>query len=369
MTSNTIIIVDPDREFSESTKKFLLSQGFRVSLASNGRQAVRKIAAAPTLLVLLCPELPDMDGGSFLKKLQEIAPHQAVLVTGLRPKEEMDALVEGGVMDFSPKPIPQDALLKAIREAAALFNPLTPDLNQENDALLQKFFPFLIHELRNPLQAIGGAVSIIEKRSNLKDKALSQSLRIIKEEVQFINGFIQNCLGFIRPLNKGFWIEIDLPELVSECLKRIDYMYEGMNEGIHIQTDFAPSLPTIQANYEEIKEVLLNLLKNAIEAMEQGETKKLMIRIISKTFQGSGWLILTISDRGRGIREDQWHHLGTPFFTTKLRGTGLGLAICHKIIVERHKGKMMIEGQEGEGTTITIKLPVRSGPLRAGDKG
>jgi signal transduction histidine kinase len=367
MDSKPILIVDPDREFTESTKRFLRSQGYRVSCAFNGKQAVKKINTDSPFLALLCLDLPDMESRSLLSRINEVAPNLAILATSLCKEEEIQELIERGVVDFFPKPIDQTDLLNAVKMAASFFNPMIQDMGGDESSLIQKFFPFLIHELRNPLQAIGGAVSIIEKRSNLKDKPLSQSLRIIKEEVQFINGFVQNCLDFIRPLNKSFWIEFDLPELVSECLKRLSYMFQEKIDGITVNTYFESPLPKVYANYEEIKEVLLNLMKNAVEAMDQSETKVLMIKVIPRTLYGSGWVDMVISDQGRGIRQDQIQHLGTPFFTTKLRGNGLGLAICHRIIVDRHKGKMMIESQEGKGTAITIKLPVKS-KLRNGEE-
>ena len=367
MSSNTILIIDSDREFSESTKRFLRAQGYRVSCASNGKQAVKKIAAEAPLLALLCLDLPDMETGPLLKRISEVAPNLAILATSQIKAEDIHEMIDRGVIDFFPKPIDPSDLLNAVKNAASLFNPLRMELGQDKSSLMQKFFPFLIHELRNPLQAIGGAVSIIEKRSNLKDKPLSQSLRIIQEEVQYINGFIQNCLDFIRPLNKSFWIEVDLQELVVQSLKRLSYMFQEAIDGVTITTYFDASLPKVYANYEEIKEVLLNIFKNAVEAMDQSETKALTIKVTHKTLYGSGWVDVAVSDQGRGIGQDQVQHLGTPFFTTKLRGTGLGLAICHRIIVDRHKGKMMIESREGQGTTVTIKLPVRAAVPAAGE--
>jgi signal transduction histidine kinase len=362
MTSNHVLIIDPDRDFAESTRKFLRAQGFQVSCVSNGKQAIKKINPGSTLVALLCLELPDMKWQDLLIRINEVAPDLAVIATSLCQEEENKDLIDLGVIDFFSKPINQSDLLESIRSTVSLFQPMRMEMGIDEDSLVKKFFPFLIHELRNPLQAIGGAVSIIEKRSDLNDKPLSQSIQIIKEEVQYINGFIQNCLDFIRPSNKNFWIEFDLTELVSQCLNRLAYIFENSFEGISINTYFEPSLPKVYANYEEIKEVVLNLLKNAVEAMDQSDTKVLMIRVTHKGLSGSGWADVRIQDQGRGIRQDQVENLGTPFFTTKLRGTGLGLAICHKIIVERHKGKMMIERLEDQGTAVTIKLPVRSAP-------
>ena len=92
--------------------------------------------------------------------------------------------------------------------------------------------------------------------------------------------------------------------------------------------------------------------------MNQSPTKELTIKMINKALHNSGWVDIIIGDNGLGIKKENIKKLGTPFFTTKIRGTGLGLAICHRIIVDRHKGKMLIESEEGKGTTVTIRLPV-----------
>ncbi len=238
MTSNTILIIDPDREFAESTKKFLLSHGYQVSLAFNGNQAIKKISSDPPLLALLSVELPGMDGGNLLKRIHEIVPHQVILLTVLGKEKEVADLINYGVLDFFSKPIENKNLLRAIKNVSTLFKPMNNDPGQEGGSLLHQFFPFLIHELRNPLQAIGGAVSIIEKRSNVKDKALIQSLRIIREEVQYLSGFVQKCLDFIRPLNKNFWTKVDLNELILQSVQMITYMYHETIGDIKIDTPF-----------------------------------------------------------------------------------------------------------------------------------
>lgn len=368
MTSNTILIIDLDREFAESTKKFLLSHGYRVSLALNGNQAIKEISSDPPLLALLSSELPGMDSGNLLKRIHEIAPHQVILLTVSGKKNEVADFINYGVLDFFSKPIENTNLLRAIKNVSTLFKPMISDPGLEENSLLHQFFPFLIHELRNPLQAIGGAVSIIEKRSNSKDKALIQSLRIIREEVQYLSGFVQKCLDFIRPLNKNFWTQVDLNELILQSVRMITCMYHETIGDIKMDTHFDPYLPKVYANYEEIKEVLLNLLKNSIEAMDQSPSKKMTIKMVNKTLHDSGWVDIIIGDTGSGIKKENIKNLGTPFFTTKLRGTGLGLAICHKIIVDRHKGKMMIESEEGKGTTITLRLPVNPLPRNPKDK-
>ena len=135
-------------------------------------------------------------------------------------------------------------------------------------------------------------------------------------------------------------------------------MFQETTGDLKMLTDFDPDLPKVYVNYEEIKQVLLNCMKNGVEAMNQSSLKELTIKTTKKVFNQAGWVEIIISDTGLGIKNENLELIGTPFFTTKIRGTGLGLAICHRIIVDRHKGKILIESEEAKGTTVTIKLPL-----------
>jgi signal transduction histidine kinase len=127
-----------------------------------------------------------------------------------------------------------------------------------------------------------------------------------------------------------------------------------------------PHLPEISINYEEIKQAFLNLVKNSLESMPDGG--ELIIETSLKTTAQGEFISIVFSDRGSGIRREDLKHLFRPFFTTKVRGSGLGLAICYRIIVERHKGKLNIESEEGKGTKIIVELPIHPGRDIHGEK-
>ncbi|MEW6184536.1 MAG: ATP-binding protein [Thermodesulfobacteriota bacterium] len=354
----SVFIVDPDRDFLKSTEKFLTSRGYTVLTAWNGTQALKKISAtASPLLALVSLRLHDVSGEVLIKRLHEHSPDLAIILTDIG-EEPSANYMQFGVIDFLPKPIDQEVLISAVRNIPTILNPLVEDEGKEGTGLLAQFFPFLVHELRNPLQAIGGALTIIEKRTDLQDQPLAQSINIIKDEVQHLTGFVQKCLDFVRPVNKDFTLETDLNELIRLCLKMVTYMMPGTAERVEIAAELDPQLPKVYVNYEEIKHVLLNCLKNSMEAMQKRPAPKLQLLTTSKVLNQSGWVEIHIRDSGEGIKKENLKLIGTPFFTTKIRGTGLGLAVCNRIIADRHKGKVLIESEEGKGTEITIKLPL-----------
>ena len=130
--------------------------------------------------------------------------------------------------------------------------------------------------------------------------------------------------------------------------------------------DFDLNIPKIQANYEELKRAFLNILKNSFEAI--GEDGKIHIQTKFIPDPAPGAVEISFSDNGTGVKKENLKDLFTPFFTTKLRGTGLGLAICHRIIAERHGGKISIQSEEGNGATIKVQLPAGAKPQHSGGR-
>ena len=117
-----------------------------------------------------------------------------------------------------------------------------------------------------------------------------------------------------------------------------------------------PKLPKVLANYEEMKQAFLNIVKNAFEAMAEGG--ELMIKAYPRSDTDTDWVRIVFSDSGLGIKKEDSKNLFNPFFTTKLRGTGLGLALSKRIIEERHQGRIDVESEEGKGTSVIVELPV-----------
>ena len=360
-----ILIVDDNIEFAKTVARTLEKEGFQVSLASDGNAAILAASNESPDLVLLDLKLPDIPGVELLRIMKSINENVAVIIITAYGGERVAIdLMKAGAIDFLSKPFNFEDLLNAINNAFKISDAQKEDKKHERYPHLEKFFPFLAHEIRNPLHAISGALAIIQRRSDLKDEILGQSVRVIQEEVQHLNEFVQECLDFVRPPSESRFVEIDINEVISFIVNTMPHRFEELSQKIRVTTDLASQLPKFFGNYEEIKQALLNIVRNGLEAMDEGG--EFIIRTSFQLEPKPGWVRVTLVDHGLGMKEDNLQFLFHPFFTTKPRGTGLGLAICKRVIVERHHGKIQIESLEGKGTTVTVELPIerRSKPRK-----
>jgi len=358
-----ILVVDDNREFVNFIRRALEDRAYQISVAFDGKTAIEKALLEVPELVLLDLKLPDLSGEEVLQRVKEINKNIAIIViTGHGGEQVAVEMMKRGAIDFISKPVEYDVLLKAIENALEMRDHQLEDHHLNRYASLEKFFPFLAHEIRNPLHAISGALAIIQRRSDRKDELLGQSIKIIHEEVQHLNNFVQECLNFVRPPDRIRFNEVDMNELMGVVITMVSHMLELESNNIRVVSEMDPHLPKIYANYEEMKHALVNIVKNAFESMPEGG--ELTIQTL-RNVDSPKHIKLIVSDQGMGMMKENLKLLFSPFFTTKLRGTGLGLAICRRIIVERHHGKIDIESEEHRGTTVRIELPIGR---RLGDK-
>lgn len=354
-----VLIVDDDVEIVRIVSFVLREHGYQVITAFNGREAIQKVQTELPELVLLDLHLPDVNGKEVLKRIREINEEIATIVlTGHGGEQVAIDFMKAGAMDFISKPFEMELLLRSVSDALTLRDAKGEDKRSGGLSSLGKFFPFLAHEIRNPLHAIAGALAIIQRRVDSRDEMVSRSINIINEEVQHLTDFVQDCLDFVRHPHQGYLVEGQINEILSIVMNLISHMFEDLSKKIRITYRLDPHLPRTCINYEEIKQAFLNLVKNGFESMPEGG--EFIIETALKRRSPAESIVVKFRDTGSGVRKEDMKQLFAPFFTTKLRGSGLGLAISHRILVERHKGRIEIESEERKGTTVTVELPVQS---------
>lgn len=215
------------------------------------------------------------------------------------------------------------------------------------------------HEIRNPLTAIRSTIQYLSKDFN-NDPVKSEMVTELISEVERINKIVQGLLSFARPaeLNTS---EINIEQLINQTLVLIQSTL--VKQHIDIQFEYFEENTTIIGDAEQLKQVFLNIMLNAVEAMSQNPTehpRSLIISIEKGTVINANtrYLLITFEDTGKGITNHDIENVFNPFFTTKEDGTGLGLAISYGII-NRHDGDIQIQSIPGKGALFIVKLPQR----------
>lgn len=222
-------------------------------------------------------------------------------------------------------------------------------LKSEKLALLGQMAAGIAHEIRNPLTSIKGFIQLF-KSNQLEETYYN----IVLSELDRINSIVGEFLVLAKP-SASIFVEKDIKELIKDVITLMST--QSIINNIQIFSEFDPDLPKICCEESQLKQVFLNLFKNAIEAMPNGGQIEVKVKVVE-----AGQISVQLIDQGVGISPDRLPTLGEPFYTTKEKGTGLGLMTCYKII-ESHKGEMTIQSEVNQGTTIQLTLPTMTQPL------
>ena len=213
------------------------------------------------------------------------------------------------------------------------------------------------HEIRNPLTSIKTFIQLAPERKD-DCEFIHDFSRVVLDDVHRIERLIGEILDYARYMEPKLTDE-DVNDIVSSCLYFI--AVKADSRGIKIEKELAPELPRAMLDRQQIKQVLLNLLLNAMDAIgERGGTLRVRTNRLVRP-NGHVWVQIEIEDTGQGISTTNLEHIFDPFFTTKHTsgenaGTGLGLTIAHQIIRE-HQGEICVQSTEGVGTNFRINLP------------
>jgi len=209
----------------------------------------------------------------------------------------------------------------------------------------------IAHEINNPLQAIHNCLHLIIRR-RLGEEKEKYYLNMAQEEVQRLIGIVQRTLDFYRP-SGGREVLTEVNTLVESVLALANKRLE--HGKVRVQRRFSPDLPKLRAVADQLTQVFLNLVINAVEAMPEGGD------LTIATLQDNGRVHVRFSDAGPGINPEEAKKIFEPFYTTKRSGTGLGLAVSYGII-QRHGGEITVESAPGRGATFVVSLPVQPHP-------
>ncbi len=242
-------------------------------------------------------------------------------------------------------------LYEAEREQRKLLEQSQAQLVQsEKLAATGRMAASLAHEINNPLQAIHNSLQLM-LTFPLEPDEQREYLEMANEEVKQLISMVTRTLDFARrPLRK---IKPTQSNAVIEQVLALANKYL-QHRRVALRRDLPPALPTILAAPDELGQVFLNLVLNAVDAMPEGGTLSVSSRLAE-----DGRLAISFADTGHGIDTEHLEHIFEPFFSTKEEGTGLGLSVSYNV-VQRHGGEITFQSKVGEGTTFTVWLPALS---------
>ncbi len=232
-------------------------------------------------------------------------------------------------------------------------------IQQERISAIGEITAGIAHEVGTPLNIISANIEFLTRADkNLRN---NEEIAAIREQTSNITQLVNQLLDFSREHLPAF-TPVNINDLIEKTIGLLNHQLHSSD--VKIRLNLAPYLPTVDGDASQIQQVLFNLIANARQAMETGETGEKILRIVTdtaflptETFRRPH-IVITISDNGRGIPEDALPNVFNPFFTAnKEGGTGLGLAISHRI-VQRHLGLLAIENNRAVGATVTIRLPL-----------
>lgn len=229
-------------------------------------------------------------------------------------------------------------------------------VESEKMAALGRLSATLSHELRNPLSGLKGASQLLARKMDKEDER-KQFVNLILEEIERLDGIVEDLLNFARPGKINFE-SVALNQLIDDIL--LLHSEDFNSRKINIRKRLS-KLPVVLADRDKIKQVLVNIILNARDAMPDGGELLVSSGVITHESESKDIVSLQFKDNGKGIPGEVINQIYEPFYTTKPDGVGLGLAVC-KSIIEEHGGRIFIrsynENDGRSGTVVTIEMPV-----------
>ncbi|MCB0196612.1 MAG: response regulator [Anaerolineae bacterium] len=359
------LVTDDDRFIRKLCQFVLEKQGLTVQLVETGQATFQALSNASYDLLLLDIDLPDTDGLRILEKVTTQYPQiSPIMMTGYASLEATIRAQELGAEGFILKPFNDAKLIQMVqrvldrRQLREDYIQLQTSMQTEKLAALGRLSASLAHEINNPLQALRSGLRLLG-RPQLDDTKRKHYVATLSQEVERLITITGQTLDFARPGRAGLQ-PTDLNALLHNTLTLLNKQLQQKNidTGVTLTAD----LPPIKVVPDHIKQVFINLILNAIDAMSDNG----LLSLTTTYLPDKRHVMITVQDTGSGMTTDVISKVFEPFFSTKPTGTGLGLSISYSII-EAHRGYIEVESTPGVGTLFSVYLP--DGSETEGDNG
>jgi len=350
-----ILIADDEQVIRDLFEKFLSKEGYGVTTAADGLDALGKIKTDNYNMLILDLKMPKISGMELLEKIRQIKKDLIVIIiTGYATIETAKEAIKQGCFDYITKPFNIEEVAIIIKRAFDIHRweqekkKLQEQLQiAERLASLAQMGAGVVHEVNTVFTSIKLFLEMLKTKLPETQKEF-KNISVILEEIERAEKLIVRFFKFTKP-EKAEFFKVDLNKLIKHNLQFFEYRLKKNN--IKVITDLNKEIIEVVCDPIQIEEALSNLVHNSIDAMPQGGRLTITSKVEDKN------AVMIVSDTGIGISPENIKMVFNPFFTTKPHGTGLGLAIVYRII-EEHKGTIKISSEKGKGTSARVELPI-----------
>jgi len=371
MQNIRLLLVDDEDDFRNTLAKRLIKKGISPMQAENGEKAMTILENKQVDVVVLDVKMPGMDGIEVLGHIKTRYPKtEVIFLTGHAATQDGVQGIKSGAYDYLSKPIEFEHLLGKIKQA---YEKIQREEEKIKEAEFRKYMEAqmmtterlaslgtlaagVAHEINNPLAIINesaGWLKLILSKEEMagipRKQDFEKALDKIEKGVERAKRITSQLLGFAKKDDSVF-AEVDLAELTEEAVHLVKR--EATNKDVQIVCEIDPNTGTIWSDAYQFRQVLINLLTNAIYATEPGGRISIILEAVGDNVK------LTVRDNGRGIPKENMKKIFEPFFSTKPpgEGTGLGLFVTRGI-VEKLCGTIEVESRLGDGTSFYVNVP------------
>ncbi|ACY17631.1 sensor histidine kinase [Haliangium ochraceum] len=390
--AGSIMVADDSPTSLMLLERGLVRLGYNVITAQNGQEALELAETNAVDLFLLDVQMPGMTGFETAQAIHKVEKYRDAPVLFLTGDGDIQQRIKGfeaGGVDYIIKPFHTVEVAKRVGIHLELFKRRRESERYANEmetlakerakqlahadrlAMLGTLAGGVAHEINNPLSFISGNVQELRKNWPQIDQLLSEQIEARPDEAEELTYLQEDMTEILDGIHNGITriakIVSGLKTFVRE--KGADWapfpvklsfdgammLCRGAVREINVESDFPDDLPPVRGDSQQLEQVLVNLCVNASHAMEGRPDQKLWVRSWSE----DGHVLITVTDNGNGIPEENLESIWNPFFTTKDvgKGTGLGLSICQNIIQD-HGGSIEASNVDEGGARFTIRLPI-----------
>lgn len=414
---NTILVVDDTPSNLQVLFDVLSEENYRVAIAKNGETALQRVRSSQPDLILLDVMMPGIDGFETCVRLKANPDTRDIPVIFMTALSDLVDKVKGlnlGAVDYITKPIQHEEVLARIRvhlqlrNATRIMEQRTNELNEalaslkqaqmhlvqgEKMSALGQLVAGVAHEINNPVNFIHGNLNYLKEYTQelldfvqlyqkhypnpvaeIRERAQELELEFLQEDLWKMLGSMKMGSDRIRDLvlslrnfsrlDEAECKTVDIHTGIDSTLLILQHRLKARHDfpAIQVIKNYG-KLPEVECHPSQLNQVFMNLLSNAIDALETSGVREHQQPTITirTSIDDADSIAISIADNGVGIPEPIRSQIFNPFFTTKPvgKGTGLGLSIAHQIVTKKHGGKIECNSTLGHGTEFAVEIPVR----------